>query len=127
MSVRFSYFLVSLLVLFGCAKSDISKDKEECAKSLVGLTTCLPFVGGTAKAPTPDCCSGLKIVVKTNMKCLCVVIKDRNDPALGLNINVTLALNLPQVCNTPANVSQCPGNYYPFFKGLNRLLVFGYI
>ncbi|CAI9764930.1 unnamed protein product [Fraxinus pennsylvanica] len=95
-------------MLFGCAKLDNSKDKEECAQSLVGLATCLPYVGGTAKAPTPDCCSGLKQVLKTNKKCLCVVIKDRNDPDLGLNINVTLALNLPQVCNTPANVSQCP-------------------
>ncbi|CAA2956726.1 YLS3-like [Olea europaea subsp. europaea] len=108
MSVRFSFFFVSVLMLFGCAKSDDSKDKEECAQSLAGLATCLPYVGGTANAPTPDCCSGLKQVLKTNKKCLCVVIKDRNDPDLGLNINVTLALNLPQACSTPANISQCP-------------------
>ncbi|XP_057800421.1 non-specific lipid transfer protein GPI-anchored 14-like [Salvia miltiorrhiza] len=91
--------------LSGC---DNSKDKEACAESLVGLATCLPYVGGTAKSPTPDCCNGLKQLLKTNKKCLCVVIKDRNDPDLGLNINVTLALSLPHVCNAPANISQCP-------------------
>ncbi|KAL0397500.1 UNVERIFIED_CONTAM: protein YLS3 [Sesamum calycinum] len=90
------------------ATSDTSKDREECAESLVGLATCLPYVGGTANAPTPDCCTGLKQLLKTKKKCLCVIIKDRNDPDLGLNINVSLALGLPQVCNAPANISQCP-------------------
>ncbi|KAL0429338.1 UNVERIFIED_CONTAM: protein YLS3 [Sesamum radiatum] len=90
------------------ATSDTSKDREECAESLVGLATCLPYVGGTAKAPTPDCCTALKHLLNTKKKCLCVIIKDRNDPDLGLNINVTLALGLPQVCNAPANISQCP-------------------
>ncbi|KAK4416160.1 protein YLS3 [Sesamum alatum] len=103
-----SLFLTSTLVLLALTASDNSKDREECADSLVGLATCLPYVGGTAKTPTPDCCSGLKEVLKTNNKCLCLVIKDRNDPDLGLNINVTLALGLPAVCNAPANISQCP-------------------
>ncbi|OMO94144.1 Plant lipid transfer protein/Par allergen [Corchorus olitorius] len=90
------------------ADSAQDKDKEECTQQLVGLATCLPYVSGDAKAPTPDCCSGLKQVLKNNKKCLCVIIKDRNDPDLGLNINVTLALSLPTVCNAPANVSKCP-------------------
>ncbi|GKA44396.1 YLS3-like protein [Tanacetum coccineum] len=84
------------------------KVKEECTEQLVGLATCLPYVGGNAKSPTPDCCTGLKQVLNTNKKCLCVVIKDRNDPDLGLTINVTLALGLPDVCHTPANVTKCP-------------------
>ncbi|KAL2461349.1 Bifunctional inhibitor/lipid-transfer protein/seed storage 2S albumin superfamily protein [Abeliophyllum distichum] len=108
MSVRISLFLVLVIVLFVRAKSDNSKEKEECAQSLVGLATCLPYVGGTAKIPTPDCCKGLKQLLKTNKKCLCVIIKDGNDPDLALNINLTLALSLPQICNAPANVSQCP-------------------
>lgn len=96
-------------MMFSGANSDAAKDREECTEQLVGLATCLPYVGGTAKAPTPDCCSGLKQVLKTNKKCLCVIIRDRNDPELGLTINVTLALGLPSVCNAPANVSLCPG------------------
>ncbi|KVH89334.1 Bifunctional inhibitor/plant lipid transfer protein/seed storage helical domain-containing protein [Cynara cardunculus var. scolymus] len=110
--VRFSFtFLVLTLVLvFGVTSGADDKDKEECTEQLVGLATCLPYVGGNAKSPTPDCCSGLKQVLNTNKKCLCVVIKDRNDPDLGLTINVTLALGLPTVCHAPANVSKCPAS-----------------
>ncbi|XP_057800374.1 non-specific lipid transfer protein GPI-anchored 14-like isoform X1 [Salvia miltiorrhiza] len=107
-TLKSSFLLASMVMLFRLSGCDNSKDKEACAESLVGLATCLPYVGGTAKSPTPDCCNGLKQLLKTNKKCLCVVIKDRNDPDLGLNINVTLALSLPHVCNAPANISQCP-------------------
>ncbi|KAH6756035.1 Bifunctional inhibitor/lipid-transfer protein/seed storage 2S albumin superfamily protein [Perilla frutescens var. hirtella] len=97
-----------MLMLFAFSSCDNSKDIQSCANSLTGLATCLPYVGGTAKSPTPDCCNGLKQVLKTNKTCLCVIIKDRNDPQFGLNINVTLALGLPDVCNAPANISECP-------------------
>ncbi|KAL1567288.1 non-specific lipid transfer protein GPI-anchored 14-like isoform X1 [Salvia divinorum] len=107
-TLKSSFLFASTLMLFTLSICDTSKDKEACAQSLVGLATCLPYVGGTAKSPTPDCCNGLKQLLKTNKKCLCVVIKDRNDPDLGLNINVTLALSLPNICNAPANISQCP-------------------
>lgn len=89
--------------------ADKAKDREECTNQLVGLSTCLPYVGGDAKAPTPDCCSGLKQVLKNDKKCLCVIIRDMNDLELGLNINVTLTLGLPSVCHATTNVSQCPG------------------
>ncbi|WOG82758.1 hypothetical protein DCAR_0101926 [Daucus carota subsp. sativus] len=104
--VGFSFMLVTLF--FACATTNDEKDKEECTQQLVGLATCLQYVGGNAKSPTPDCCNGLKQLLKTNRKCLCVIVKDRNDPDLGLDINVTLALGLPSVCHAPANVSQCP-------------------
>lgn len=102
--------LMSSMVGFSMAVSD--KDREECAEQLVGLATCLPYVGGNAKSPTPDCCNGLKQVLKDKKKCLCVIIVDRNDPDLGLKINATLALGLPSVCHASANVSQCPGKHY---------------
>ncbi|KAI4323326.1 hypothetical protein L6164_022941 [Bauhinia variegata] len=103
-----AFMLVLTSILVSRAVADSSKDKEECTQQLVGLATCLPYVGGQAKSPTPDCCSGLKEVLKNNKKCLCVIIKDRNDPDLGLQINVSLALSLPTVCDAPANVSKCP-------------------
>ncbi|KAF7836989.1 protein YLS3-like [Senna tora] len=97
-----------VLVVFGnLASSDLAKDREECANQLVGLAPCLPYVGGEAKTPTIDCCSGLKQVVEKSMKCLCVLIKDRNDPDLGITFNATLALHLPSSCHTPANISHC--------------------
>lgn len=90
---------------------DINQDKSECANQLVGLATCLPYVGGEAKAPTQDCCTGLKQVLKNSKKCLCILVKDRNDPSLGLKVNATLALGLPQNCHVPSkdNISECPG------------------
>ncbi|XP_057513237.1 non-specific lipid transfer protein GPI-anchored 14-like isoform X1 [Actinidia eriantha] len=106
--VQLPLIFLTISMILSCASSDPAKDRKECTEQLVGLATCLPYVGGNAKAPTPDCCSGLKQVLKTNKKCLCVIIRDRNDPELGLTINVTLALGLPSVCNAPANVSQCP-------------------
>ncbi|KAI3892397.1 hypothetical protein MKX03_012615 [Papaver bracteatum] len=99
-------FLMVLSV--GFVKSDVDKDREECATQLVGLATCLPYVGGTSKAPTPDCCTGVKQVLTTSKKCFCVLIKDRNDPSLGLKINGTLALGLPAICKTNSGIFECP-------------------
>lgn len=106
--MKYQFRLVVLFMLCVFGNSDTEKDKQECTQSLVGLATCLPYVGGNAPAPTPDCCTGLKQVLKASKKCLCLLIKDRNDPDLGLQLNVTLALTLPSVCKAPANISECP-------------------
>ncbi|XP_020228149.1 protein YLS3 [Cajanus cajan] len=102
-----SMLLLLLLVLVGFANSDLSKDREECADKLIGLASCVPYVGGEAKTPTIDCCSGLKVVLDESKKCICILIKDRNDPNLGIKINATLAVHLPSACHAPANISQC--------------------
>ncbi|KAL4283317.1 hypothetical protein GQ457_16G027180 [Hibiscus cannabinus] len=99
--------LILLPVMFGLATSDINQDKTECADQLVGLAPCLPYVGGEAKTPTIDCCGGLKQVLDKSRKCLCVLIKDRNDPDLGLNINASLAVTLPNTCHAPVNMTDC--------------------
>ncbi|KAA8527954.1 hypothetical protein F0562_035177 [Nyssa sinensis] len=99
--------MLLFLMLVGFAKSDLAKDREECADQLVGLATCLPYVSGDAKAPTLDCCTGLKQVLQKSKICLCILVKDRNDPNLGLKINATLALSLPTACHAPTNVSDC--------------------
>ena len=95
------FLLVLMSVIVSYTMADAAKDREECAQQLVGLATCLPYVGGQSKAPTPDCCTGLKQVLQDNKKCLCVIIRDCNDPELGLQINVTFALGLPSVCHDP--------------------------
>ncbi|KAG2671493.1 hypothetical protein I3843_13G000500 [Carya illinoinensis] len=107
-TARLPFILVLLSVMLSHMVADPAKDREECQQQLVGMATCLPYVDGEATAPTPDCCNGLKQVLKNNKKCLCVIIRDRNDPDLGLQINVTLALGLPSICHAPANVSNCP-------------------
>ncbi|GAU47511.1 hypothetical protein TSUD_367720 [Trifolium subterraneum] len=92
------HFLLLASMIVGIGMADSSKDKDECTAQLTGLASCLPYVEGQGKSPAPDCCSGLKTLLKTNKKCLCLIIKDRNDPDLGgIVINVTLALDLPTV------------------------------
>lgn len=91
----------------------LDEDRAECTDKLVGLVTCLPYVGGDAKTPTVDCCTGLKEVVKSSNKCLCVLIKDRDDPNLGIKLNSSLALNLPNACHVPTNITKCIGTYLP--------------
>ena len=96
-----------LLLLAPFAASNIDQDRTECSDQLIGLAPCLPYVSGDAKTPTIDCCSGLKQVVQKSKKCLCVLIKDKDDPNLGLKINGSLALGLPNACHAPSNITEC--------------------
>ena len=100
----FLLVLMSVMEMVSYTMADAAKNREECAQKLLGLATCLPYIGGQAMVPTLDCCTGLKQVLKDD-KCLYVIIRDRNDPELGLQINVTLALDQPSVCLAPAKVS----------------------
>ncbi|ONM10454.1 Lipid binding protein [Zea mays] len=94
----------------GVARADFAQDRAMCADRLMGLATCLTFVQdkATARAPTPDCCAGLKQVVAASKLCMCVLVKDRDEPALGFKINVTRAMDLPSLCSNPATFSDCP-------------------
>ncbi|PWA90603.1 hypothetical protein CTI12_AA099250 [Artemisia annua] len=107
-SRRFLIWLAIVMVLVSLSKGDFDQDKQRCGQTLIGLSTCLPYVSGQAKAPTMACCTGLKPVVEKSHVCLCILVKDRNDPGLNIKINATLALGLPDTCNTPTNASDCP-------------------
>ncbi|KAL8161860.1 hypothetical protein V2J09_013349 [Rumex salicifolius] len=100
--------LVALAVAAAAAGDDqFTKDKQECAPHLVVLSPCLSYVGGKAKTPTMDCCIDLKQVLTTSKKCICLLVKYRNEPGLGVKIDVNLALGLPAVCHaTP--IYDCP-------------------
>ncbi|XP_076913432.1 non-specific lipid transfer protein GPI-anchored 14-like [Bidens hawaiensis] len=103
---------IVVMLVCGVTKADIESDKKQCADKLVALATCLAYVGGQAPAPAvppKDCCTGIKQVVRSSMVCLCMLVKDRNDPSLNLKINETLALGLPSACQTPVNMSACVG------------------
>ena len=109
------------------ARSDFAADQAECTNQLVGLSSCLSFVQQIdIQSPTPDCCDDFRKVVRNSFKCLCVLIKDRDEPQLGIKVNITRALILPAKCNAPANVSDCPSNYLivllSSFLNLKRLV-----
>ncbi|XP_052117969.1 non-specific lipid transfer protein GPI-anchored 14-like isoform X2 [Arachis duranensis] len=97
-----------MLMLIHNAMGDTAQEKQKCVEQLNGIATCLPYVGGDAKSPTADCCSGIIEAIKNKKKCVCLIIKDRDDPDLGLKVNLTLALALPSLCKAPDNLSQCP-------------------
>ncbi|KAB2015322.1 hypothetical protein E1A91_D08G017000v1 [Gossypium mustelinum] len=99
--------ILLITVLFGLASSDVNQDKAECKNHLMGLAPCLSFVDGEAKTPTVDCCGGLKQVLGKSKKCLCVVIRDRDDSSAGLKINATLAAALPSACRAKVNMTDC--------------------
>ncbi|KAK1281624.1 hypothetical protein QJS10_CPB22g01195 [Acorus calamus] len=104
--------LLVIILCFFCLSnltfSDLASDRKECTQQLIGLSTCLNYIEGKAKTPPPDCCDGMKTVVQKSRKCLCVLVRDRNDPGLGFKIDPNLALSLPSICNAPANISECP-------------------
>ena len=100
------------------AGGDMNADKTECADQLVGLAPCLQYVQGQARAPPPDCCGGLRQVLGKSPKCLCVLVKDKDDPNLGLKLNVTKALGLPAICKAAANISDCPSTWPPHHSSI---------
>ncbi|KAE8665060.1 hypothetical protein F3Y22_tig00112688pilonHSYRG00015 [Hibiscus syriacus] len=104
-SLTLSFILLPMLL--GIVSSDVNQDKAECADKLVGLAPCIQYVGGKAKTPTVDCCGGIKQVEDKSMKCLCVLLKDKDDPSLGLKINTSLAATLPSICHVPVNITNC--------------------
>ncbi|KAG6386489.1 hypothetical protein SASPL_155392 [Salvia splendens] len=103
-------YLSIFIILFNFAVCDVASDRQKCENQLIGLATCLPYVGGEAKAPASDCCTGFKQVLRDSRECICLLIKDRDDPSLGLKINATRALSLPDKCKTPINesITDCP-------------------
>ncbi|CAH8306197.1 unnamed protein product [Eruca vesicaria subsp. sativa] len=98
--------IISMLVGFG--SSDLDQDREECTNQLIVLSPCLTYVGGNAKAPTKDCCGGFGQVIIKSQKCICILVKDKDDPNLGLKFNATLAAHLPTACHIAApNITKC--------------------
>ncbi|KAK4413064.1 protein YLS3 [Sesamum alatum] len=98
-----------MVVIMVCgARSDFAQDKKMCQDQLVSLSSCVNFVSGDAKAPTPSCCSELRKDVSKSKLCLCILVKDRNEPQLGFKLNATLALALIPICHIPSDASVCP-------------------
>lgn len=99
-----------VLALTGTITASLEDDEKECAEQMTELAACIPFVSGTAKQPTKECCDDTNKVRNAKPKCLCVLIKESSDPSMGLPINTTLALQMPAACNIDAKVSDCPCN-----------------
>ncbi|KAL8170930.1 hypothetical protein V2J09_022734 [Rumex salicifolius] len=109
---RVSWLLLILLAKSAAATSsddqEFAKAKEECGPQLAGLAPCLSYVGGSAKTPTMDCCTGLKQVLAASKKCVCLLVKYKDEPSLGVKFDVNRALSLPSICQSAAKLTECP-------------------
>ncbi|PIN01684.1 hypothetical protein CDL12_25805 [Handroanthus impetiginosus] len=83
---------------------------NDCTNVLMSMSPCLNYIAGNSSAPSAACCTQLGSVVRSQPQCLCQ-LPNGGGSNLGLNINQTRAVALPQTCNvqTPL-VSRCNGN-----------------
>ncbi|XP_057472935.1 non-specific lipid transfer protein GPI-anchored 5-like [Actinidia eriantha] len=80
--------------------------ESSCTSVLISLSPCLNYITGNSSIPSSGCCTQLANVVGSQPECLCEVINDSS--SLGIDINRTQALTLPNACNveTPP-ISRC--------------------
>ncbi|KAI3511550.1 hypothetical protein L1887_18705 [Cichorium endivia] len=101
---------ITMAALYGGAMAQSSG----CTSVLISLSPCLNYISGNTSTPSSGCCSQLASVVQSQPQCLCQVLNGGGS-SLGLSINQTQALALPNACNvqTPPT-SRCnaasPGN-----------------
>ncbi|CAN4110594.1 unnamed protein product [Withania somnifera] len=110
-----SFALLCLLLICVFSSSSVESASRsapapavDCNNLVLNLADCLSFVtnGSTQKKPEGTCCSGLKMVLKTDAECLCEGFK--NSAQLGVVLNVTKAMALPAACHVSApSVSNC--------------------
>ncbi|XP_010504811.1 PREDICTED: protein YLS3-like [Camelina sativa] len=101
---------ITVAVMFLGVRSDLNQDIKGCQDAMSDLYSCLPYVSNKAKAPDSTCCSKLKVNIDKGQtkRCLCTLVKDRDDPGLGFKVDANRAMSLPSACHVPANISKCP-------------------
>ncbi|CAL5425637.1 unnamed protein product [Camellia sinensis] len=86
----------------------------DCRTNLLNMSDCLTYVEAGSNLTKPDkaCCPELAGLVESNPLCLCQLLG--NTSAIGIQIELNKALNLPTVCavETPP-ISTCADVGYP--------------
>ena len=91
-------------VMVSYAMADAAKDRIVCkATGLAGYMSALHWWSSKSTYTQAVVLASNKS--KGNKKCLCITIRDRNDPELGLQINITLNFGLSSVFHAPSNQS----------------------
>jgi len=103
------FIIVASMVAF--VSSNFTKDRQECQNQLITLSSCLNYVAGEAVRPSPQCCAILDQRINQTKRCLCILVRDRNEPSLGLKLNATRAVRLPTVCHANNNPLECLGMF----------------
>uniref|UniRef100_A0A0E0LHQ4 Bifunctional inhibitor/plant lipid transfer protein/seed storage helical domain-containing protein n=1 Tax=Oryza punctata TaxID=4537 RepID=A0A0E0LHQ4_ORYPU len=105
--------VVVVASLAGGAAAQSPSSTSGCTQTLLSMSPCLNYLTGNETSPSASCCSKLGDVVKSQPECLCVAL-NADTAALGLSINRTRALGLPDACKvqTPP-VSNCKSGAAP--------------
>lgn len=109
----FSNIALILLLLIGPSLNTFSQSTgiEQCSSNLLNLAPCAPFVQGIAPSPVQSCCDNLKQLYIQQPNCLCLLFNETTSSSFPININTTLALQLPLLCNLQMSISNCTGTY----------------
>ncbi|KAF8403489.1 hypothetical protein HHK36_011593 [Tetracentron sinense] len=80
------------------AQSPAPAPSTDCFSNLLNMSDCLTYVEAGSNLTTPEkkCCPELAGLVESNPICLCELLG--NTSSLGIQISLTKALNLPNVC-----------------------------
>jgi hypothetical protein len=99
--------LLVLAAAGGASAQSPPSPTSGCTSVLVSLSPCLNYISGNESAAPAACCAQLGKVAGSNPQCLCVAL-GADTAALGLSVNRTRALGLPDECKvkTPP-VSDC--------------------
>lgn len=82
-----------------------------CDDAINSLVACYSFVTGGEPLPSEECCAGFATVRTAQPVCLCQLVGNSGGGG-DTGINVTLALELPNVCNvTAVDATTCAGIY----------------
>ena len=91
-------------VMVSYAMADAAKDRIVCkATGRAGYMSALCW--WSSKSTYIQIVALVSNKSKDNKKCLCIIIRDRNDPELGLQINMTLTFGLSSIFHAPSNQS----------------------
>ncbi|XP_031254953.1 non-specific lipid-transfer protein-like protein At2g13820 [Pistacia vera] len=85
----------------------MAQSNSNCNDVLTSMAPCLNFLTGNSSTPSNSCCSQLGAVAKSSPDCLCAALNG-SVPSMGININRTIALSLPDACQVQtSSIDQC--------------------
>ncbi|KAL6501234.1 hypothetical protein OROHE_024881 [Orobanche hederae] len=104
LSIFFTLFYISSESVSAAPPSGkATAPAPDCLSVVMGMSSCLSFVmaGSNTTEPESSCCAGLNTVLDTGgqigAKCLCESFNNRG--SVGIRMNVTKALYLPDACD----------------------------
>ncbi|XP_055811823.1 non-specific lipid transfer protein GPI-anchored 16-like isoform X1 [Solanum dulcamara] len=106
--------LLTLILSFSGFKIVNGQINTACTSSIIStFTPCFNYLTGSSgngSSPTEDCCNSLKSSMSDSIDCVCLIVTG-NVP-VSIPFIRTLALSLPQACNTGVPV-QCSASGVP--------------